>query len=107
MYISTTLLNNILEKYKKSKENYSNKEAAQAGSSAAFLSFMILLLVIFFVFELILLIYAVIIALRITEPGGERVVHFVLAVIFTLPYMLFMCVFNPKATNILRSGVSG
>jgi uncharacterized membrane protein len=106
MYISTSLLNNTWEKYKKNKEaqreNY-NDSSDNKCMSPVFMYFLLTIAIIFFILEVILITYAIIIAINCTKSGGERVVHIVLAVTFTLPYMLVMSVFNKCAQGVLRS----
>lgn len=104
MYISTTLLNNAWNKHKNNRENYDNltkSDSASAGASAAFDSFFIVMASIFFVLELVLVVYSVIIAINCTKGGAERIVHIVLSITFTLPYILIMSVFNKCAQSTL------
>ena len=115
MIISLNILNNSIRKYKKKKklsdknrENYDkggyNKgESAGAATDAVFNVYMIIISIIFVILELILLFYAINIALVTTKGGAERVVHIVLAIIFTVPYMLIQCTFNPNAIKVLRN----
>ena len=113
MLISSTLLKNSLENYnriqKKNKvsegtqENYfSDGEAVGAGTSAAFVSFSLVVSFVFFVLELVLLFYAINMALVCTEGGPERIVNIVLAVIFTLPYVMSNILFNDCAKQSLK-----
>lgn len=103
MIISTSLLKNAVDKYRagKNRENYDNWDAANQGTTAAFNTFLVVIALIFFILEIILLFYAILIALNCTKAGAERIVHIVLAVIFTLPYMLLNVLFNPCAKNTL------
>ena len=107
MLISTTLLKNSMENYNRiktnnSKENYSFGEAAGAGTSAAFASFFMVVSLVFFLLELVLLFYAINMALVCTEGGPERIVNIVLAVIFTLPYVMLNILFNDCAKQSLK-----
>jgi len=103
MLFSTNLLKNSVENYQNSKrENFTQKEAANAGFSSGFISFMLVLSLVFFVLEFILLFFAVNIAIRCTKGGYERIVHIVLAVTFTLPYMLLTVFFGECGKNILK-----
>lgn len=109
MYVSTTLLNQAWEKYKKNQakydeinEGYSGTESAGAGAAAAFDAFFLVLAVIFFILEVVVLIYGIIIAINCTKGGAERIVHVVLAIGFTFPYVLFMAVFNGCAQSVLK-----
>lgn len=103
MIISTSLLKSAIDKYRaaKKRENYNDWDAASQGASAAFNAFLVVIAMIFFVLELVLLFYAILIALNCTKAGAERIVHIVLAVIFTLPYMLLSVLFNPCAKSTL------
>ena len=106
MLISSTLLKNSIENYnkvqKKNQENYSFGEAAMAGTNAAFVSFFLVVSLVFFILELVLLYYAINMALVCTEGGPERIVNMVLAVIFTLPYVLLNILFNDCAKQSLK-----
>lgn len=111
MYVSSTLLNQAWKKYKKNQdkygeinEGYSGTESAGAGAGAAFDAFLIVLAILFFILELIVLVYGIIIAINCTQGGGERIVHVVLAIGFTFPYVLIMSVFNKCAKSVLRGG---
>lgn len=109
MYVSSTLLNQAWEKYKKNKdkygetnEGYSGTESANAGAAAAFDSFFLVLAIIFFILEIVVLVYGIIIAINCTKGGAERIVHVVMAITFTLPYVLIMSVFNTCAQTVLK-----
>jgi hypothetical protein len=105
MLFSTSLLKNSVEKYQKSrKEKYTYKESANAGFTASFTSFMLVLSLVFFTFEFILLFFAISIAVNCTTGGYERIVHLVLAVTFTLPYMLVASFFSDCGKTILKVG---
>lgn len=111
MYVSSTLLNQAWKKYKINKdkygeisEGYNGTESASAGAVAAFDTFFFVLAMIFFILELIVLVYGVIIAINCTEGGAERIVHVVLAIAFTFPYVLVMAVFNNCAKTVLKGG---
>jgi hypothetical protein len=110
MLITTSLLNKSLKTYNKTKnedrEGYSKSESLNAGMSAGFATGFLLIAVIFFVLELILLFYSVYIALKCTKPGAERVMHVVLATVFTLPYALISLTFNSCAKQAITAGYS-
>ena len=107
MLFSSNLLKNAVEKYQTHrKENFTKGEAADAGFNAGFTSFMLVTALIFFVLEVILLYFAILIAISCTQGGYERVVHVVLAMTFTLPYMLLSVFFSDCAKNVLRSSGS-
>jgi len=105
MLVSTTMLKKSVEKYqqnRRSMESYSKFESAEAGASAAFITFSLIVALIFVVIELLVLFYAINIALTCTKPGKERTVHVLLAVMFTAPYMLLNVLFNKCAISMLR-----
>lgn len=107
MIVSGTILKSSLERYrraKKDKENFSIsvRDSAGAGMSAAFASFTLVVAVIFFILELVLLFYAINMALVCTKGGPERIVNIVLAVTFTIPYVMLNILFNQCAKNSLR-----
>ena len=111
MYVSGTLLNQAWEKYKKNQskygetnEGYSGGESAGAGAAAAFDAFFLVLAIIFFILEVVVLVYGIIIAINCTTGGAERIVHVVLAIAFTFPYVLIMAVFNDCAKTVLKGG---
>lgn len=104
MIFSVGLLKNSIEKYQmKRKENYSKKEALNSGFKSGFIYFMLLLSIIFFAIEIILFFFAINIAINCTKGGYERIVHIVLAVTFTLPYMLIVVFFSDCGKNLLRT----
>jgi uncharacterized membrane protein len=106
MLVSSSILNSAVEKYKYynvKRENYSNSDSAKAALSAAFYSFVLLIAVIFFIMELLVLFYAINISITCTKAGPERVVNIILAITFTLPYMLLQTLFNKCALQTLRN----
>jgi hypothetical protein len=117
MYLSTNFLKDQLEKFNTSrrlrkesfqKENFSNNEAAASGVNAAFSTFLLIIAIIFFTLEIILLFYAINIAIVCTDGGAERIVHLVLSITFTLPYMLIVSIFDTThvgkcAQNVLKN----
>ena len=106
MLISSQLLQKSIEKYnafQKNKEGYSFAYAVGAGTSAAFTSFALIVAFVFFILELILLLFAIKMVLDCTEPGPERIVHMVLAVTFTLPYVLLNSLFNDCSKKSLKN----
>ena len=129
MLISSGMLKNSIEKYnnnKRLKETYkarsaegntegnkggetevgsgSNKEVniVYAPESDLYLVLMLAVSFIFFVFEFLLLVIAIMIAINTTSEGKERFVHLVLAIFYTMPYLLLMAVFNEGARNYLK-----
>lgn len=106
MIISTSILRSAIRSYNRKRkimEHYSKSQAANAGLSAAFDSFVLLVSLLFFVLELLVLYYSIGIAISCTKGGPERIVHIVLATIFTLPYILLNVIFNKCANSNLRS----
>ena len=108
MIVSGTILKSSLDRYrqaKKDRENYSISagDSAGAGAGAAFTSFALVVSVIFFVLELVLLFYAINMALVCTKGGPERIVNIVLAITFTIPYVMLNILFNQCAKNSLRT----
>ena len=129
MLISSGMLKNSIEKYnnnKRLKETYkarsaegntegnnggetevgsgSNKEVniVYAPESDLYLVLMLAVSFIFFVFEFLLLVIAIMIAINTTSEGKERFVHLVLAIFYTMPYLLLMAVFNEDAKKYLK-----
>ena len=104
MIISSTYLRNAIERYKKNRrENYSVGDSAGAGASAAFDSFTLIIAILFFLLEFLVLFFTIGTAVTCTQPGPERIVHIVLATVFTLPYMLLNSLFNPCTKKMLQT----
>ena len=57
--------------------------------------------IIIFIIEVAVLYFALDIAINTTTSGAERFVHVVLAVLFTMPYLLFSLLLNEKARAVL------
>ena len=74
-----------------------------AGASAAFASFSVAVAVIFFVLELVLLFYAINMALVCADGGPERIVNIVLAITMTIPYVMLNILFNKCAKKSLQT----
>jgi hypothetical protein len=97
---------NRVEKYTKSKNNDSNNStSSSSGFVSAFYIFLLIVSLIFFLFELVLLYFAVFIAINCSKSREERIVNFVLAVVFTIPYVLLNILFNPCAKEYLQNGM--
>jgi hypothetical protein len=96
--------NNRIEKYDKSKNN-NNSRPVESGFTSAFYIFLVIISLIFFLFELVLLYFAVFIAINCSKSREERIVNFILAVVFTLPYVLLSTLFNPCAKEYLQNGM--
>ena len=107
MIVSSSILKNAVERYKKTmttkeKYKYSKGKSAEDGVSSAFASFMVVIGFVFFTLELLVLFFAVYIAITCTKGGPERIVHIILASTLTLPYVLLMSLFNDCAKSTLR-----
>ena len=89
------------------KEKYSNKyselDSLDAGMGFGFVTGFLIISVLFLVLELLVLFYSIGIAINCTKPGPERIVHIVLAIMFTSPYALLSVLLNPCAKTYLTS----
>jgi hypothetical protein len=107
MIVSGTILKTSLDRYRRARKNKENfsisvSDSAGAGATAAFASFTLVVAVIFFILELIVLFYAINMALACTKGGPERIVNIVLAITFTIPYVMLNILFNKCAKSSLR-----
>jgi hypothetical protein len=105
MIVSSSILKSAVEKYqrtRRSKERYSNIQAVAAGANYAFTTFVLIIAVLFFVLELIVLFYALGMAINCSSAGPERIVNIVLAITFTLPYVMLNILFNKCAKSTLQ-----
>lgn len=105
MLVSGLVLKSAFERYNRKKrmvERYSKSTVAAAGVSAAFESFFLIVAIVFFILEFIVLYFAVKVAISCTDGGAERIVHVVMAVTFTLPYMLMNTLFNECVKSNLK-----
>jgi hypothetical protein len=110
MLISGSILYSAAEKYqrvRRIKERYSEDSVATPvdGAAAAFSTFTLLVAIVFLMLEILLLFYAIGIAITCSTPGAERIVHLVLATTFTLPYMLLNTILSGCAKQRLRTGL--
>ena len=105
MLISTTLLQNTFKSIKKiqKQEHFSRNEREDIidGSQKAYIYTVLVLSMIFFIFEFLLLVYCILIAIKCSSPGPERIIHIVLAITFTLPYALLSMFFSKCAIKTL------
>ena len=83
-----------------------NSDVENKLESDLYLVLMLTISFIFFVFEFLLLVIAVMVAVQTTTEGKERFVHLVLAVFYTMPYLLLMVLFNKKAQDYLSKKTS-
>lgn len=107
MIVSSSVLNNAVQNYKKVKnnrENYSDRDYINGSDivSSVAASIILVIAIIFFIMELMVIFYAVRIAIVCTKSRTERIVHLVLAITFTLPYMLLNVLFNDCAKSTLQ-----
>ena len=104
MIISTRLLNKAMKDRADAKrrqlEGYNRMESVNAGMSLGFATGFLVIAIVFVILELLVLFYAITIAYNCSK-GHERVVHVVLAITFTFPYVLLMLLFNKCAPTIL------
>jgi preprotein translocase subunit SecY len=111
MLVSINFLKNSLEKYnevkeKEKKENFSlDFKSINKGLNLSFYTFILFLAVIFMFFELFLLYFAVYIAIYCSKSKEEKIVNFVLAVTFTIPYVMLNILFNDDAKKLLKNGM--
>lgn len=115
MLVSINFLKNSLEKYnevkvkekeEKEKENFSlDFKSINKGLNLSFYTFILFLAVIFMFFELFLLYFAVYIAIYCSKSKEEKIVNFVLAVTFTIPYVMLNILFNDDAKKLLKNGM--
>jgi len=100
MYVSISLLKKSCDRYFKNnlKENFDDKESTSKVASNLNCMFLITS-IIFFVIELILLIFALRIAISSSQSGQDRLLHVLLAITFTMPYLLLMTVAGSKLNS--------
>lgn len=109
MLVSSTLLKKSLENYNnmKIKEKFSvSGEAITSGLTQSFYTFILIISLIFFILELFLLYFAISISIYCSRSKEERIVNFVLATIFTAPYVLVKITFDPCTQEYLRNGLT-
>lgn len=107
MIISSTVLNNALKARSKSlkhkKEGYSMLNSANDGMNLGFATGFLISAVVFVMLEILVLFYGLQIAINCTKAGPERIVHIVLAIVFTFPYVLMSVFFSPCAKKTLTN----
>jgi len=104
MLISCSILGSALkyqQNVKKRGEHFSWRNV-QKGSSAALGMFFLIIGVLFLALELLLLWFSIKMAISCSKPGGERICHIVLAIMFTMPYCLIMMIFSDCGKKALR-----
>ena len=108
MFVSGLALKNSLEKYRKSKrkERYSALSSTKNASKTAVSGVYLAVALIFFVIELVVLYYAITIALSCSQKGPERVVNVILAALFPFPYVMLNLLLNNCAKTTLQGNPS-
>jgi NADH:ubiquinone oxidoreductase subunit 3 (subunit A) len=103
MLVSISFLQKALKNRNKvkQKENYNSFDSLNAGMNLGFATTFLIIAFIFVFLELLVLVYSIILAVNCTKPGPERIIHIVLAITFTLPYVLFSVFFSKCSNNIL------
>ena len=102
MLISTTVLKNSIDRLNQvSREGYRHGGRDNDKDRTRCVACVVLGITILII-EVALLYFALDIAVNTTSPGAERFVHVILAVVITMPYLLFSVLLNPKATQVLK-----
>ena len=99
MLLSTLIFNNSFENYKiRIKEKYSNLNNSKTNTrySSLFLLFAVFLLII----ELYLLLFAIQIAVKTTDSNAIMLINILLALFFTIPYILINLLFNKNMKKV-------
>jgi hypothetical protein len=107
MIYSISNLQKSIEKYnesQKARENFTCNSVNKATTcfKDVFDLIMVVVSTVLCIFELLAVYYALVIAVKCTVEGPERIVHIVLAVTIPLPYLLMNMLFNKCATDTLR-----
>ena len=98
MIIGSLLLKNSLDTFSRNKENYCDDTTNDKKDMA-----MIIVSTVIVLIEIALFYFAVDIAINITTTNSERFIHVMLALLFTMPYLLIMSTLNQSAINRLKS----
>ena len=106
MILSGTILKNAMEKYHRIQRRNKRNPSSYTKATESFSHITVIITGIFFIMELIVLFYAVSSAISCSKGGGERIVNFILATCFTLPYMMLNLLFN-KCTKATLRGENG
>lgn len=101
MIVGSLFLKNALNNFDENKENfeYDTQKKSQC------ISCVIVALVVIIV-ELALLYFALDIAINTTTSNPEKFIHVMLALLFTMPYLLIMVVFSKNAQKRLGASPS-
>ena len=105
MLLSCLLFKNSTDQYNSTmRENYDNHHQKSKDTNTCIACIVVAIVIL--VIEVALLYFALDIAVNTTQSGAERFVHIALAIIFTLPYLLFSVMMSTKAQNILRGNMN-
>ena len=92
MIIGSLFLKNSLDNFVRNKENFGDDSMTEQKSMS-----MIIISTVIVLVEIALFYFAVDIAINVTTSNSERFVHIMLALLFTMPYLLAMVVFSEPA----------
>jgi hypothetical protein len=92
MIFSVCLLNNSLIAHKKAQK--SEHFSVIDGDKNSYSLIWVIVGLIFLAMELALLYYAINMAMECSRPGPERIINVILALMFTMPYVLLNTLFN-------------
>lgn len=108
MLLSCLLFKNSTDQYNATiKENYGKgKDKDKDDKDYSKCLACIIIAVVILIIEVALLYFALDIAVNTTQSGAERFVHVLLAVLFTMPYLLFSVLLSSKAQQVLRGNFS-
>jgi len=106
MLLSSLFLKNSYENYEKTQkhyhENYNDNYDAQVNKNdLSYLMFYIS--IIFFILELVLFCYAMIITIKCSRNKHEFIIHTILSVIFTTPFVFFSMLSNDCAKTTIQN----
>ena len=101
MLLSCLLYKTSTDQYQnKLQENFDGDQKVKSKCIACIVVSIVILII-----EVAVLYFALDIAVNTTTPGAERFVHVVLAVLFTMPYLLFSVLLSTKAQNVLQKNM--
>ena len=92
MIIGSLFLKNSLDNFVRNKENFGDDSMTEQKIMS-----MIIIITVIVLVEIALFYFAVDIAINVTTSNSERFVHIMLALLFTMPYLLAMVVFSEPA----------
>lgn len=97
MIISTNFLNKSYRNYRK---NILINPLVNSNTDRIVL----VVAIIFFALELLLVYYAINMAIRCSRSSSERMIHLSLAILFTLPYVLISSFFGECQSDVIKDG---